>query len=203
MSVKIYEAMRVPIGNLNTFLGIATEATLVPGEAWFRDWTADIKPPEETPPEWIRGRPEREETWIRLRKVRQLIQRLREGYRGLLSIENGLNVWLHDDGKAYVIPWGDWACVAFRTMTPPDWAEDYSYWNNTDPPNWIPYEEWLARGETWNDVCLGGDKWEATRLNHVIVSLQDGSTMHRIESRMGGADIERWRDAWLLENKKR
>lgn len=31
-------------------------------------------------------------------------------------------------------------------------AEAYPYWNNTDPPDGIPCEEWDARGELWREI---------------------------------------------------
>lgn len=43
----------------------------------------------------------------------------------------------------------DW----FTDFMAQDWVEDYSYWNNTDPPDGTSDEEWEIRGELWDSIC--------------------------------------------------
>lgn len=52
--------------------------------------------------------------------------------------------------------------------TPCGWAEDYSYWNNTDRPETVTARQWAARARTWEQVCLNDHN--GRRLNHVVVN---------------------------------
>lgn len=86
-------------------------------------------------------------------------------------IDASLNVWLYNN-RAYVIPYGDY--FMFKNFKLPTGVEDYSYWNNTDPPEELSkgegYKQWERRGKVWDKIC---DDWDGGRLVHTIVSVKE------------------------------
>jgi len=91
-------------------------------------------------------------------------------------IDCSMNVWLHHS-KVYCILYGEpWLWEGYN---PPAKVENYSYWNNTDGPNDVPYRKWQARGKMWDKVCLEGD-WNATRLVHDIVHASQKIGLHEV-----------------------
>lgn len=87
---------------------------------------------------------------------------------GVLDVDASLNVWVHEDGYAYLIGYGEcWGRFRQRLR----YASDYSYWNNTDRPRRVTAEEWADRARTWDAVCLDDD-WDAYRLVHTIVDVK-------------------------------
>jgi len=61
--------------------------------------------------------------------------------------------------------------------TSPDCIEDYSYWDNTDPPEDIDYGEWESRGVRW-DKILGWDSLASRGLTAEITDMKlPGPTM--------------------------
>jgi copper chaperone CopZ len=92
-------------------------------------------------------------------------------YRGdPFNLDCSLNIWMYNN-KAYVIPYGDyWVLKDFNA---PSNVEDYSYWNNTDPPEDMPYSKWEARGKMWDKVCLEHtEDWHKRRLLHEVVNIK-------------------------------
>jgi hypothetical protein len=87
----------------------------------------------------------------------------------IFDIECGINLWVYKR-KAYVIPWGEF----HSRVEWPEWAEDYHYQNQTDPPEDIPYAQFRKRGKVWDKVCL--DDWNARRLSYDIISLREGQS---------------------------
>jgi len=37
----------------------------------------------------------------------------------------------------------------------PKWAEDFSYWNNTDPPDGMTWKQFNARSRVWDKINTG------------------------------------------------
>lgn len=58
--------------------------------------------------------------------------------------------------SAYLIPFAEsFVLKGFDNLSD---IEEFSYWNNTDGPDHIPWEQWSARGDIWrkvlNEPCL-------------------------------------------------
>lgn len=89
----------------------------------------------------------------------------------LFCIDCGVSLWIN--GRyAYVIPNGEE--FTRKGIKYPKWVEEYAYWDNSDPPEHIPYKQWKMRGKAWDRVCL--DRWNDLRLWHDVVSFRPGET---------------------------
>lgn len=180
MSTKIYNARRVPVARLNAFIGIVRRAVLKRA-AWqvgkveidrvalkakvdgYNDrWRKD----GQEPPVWL----ERSLWTEAALDVCEAASAKPE--RDLVAaLDCSLNVWIY--GRyAYIIACGEE--YLYEKVRYPRWAEDYSYWNNTDAPDGITQRAWDERGKVWHRVCLG--RWNEDRLNHSIVDLRPGSS---------------------------
>lgn len=72
----------------------------------------------------------------------------------------GFNAWIFD-GFMYVIPWANFSADNYFAKVEkklPSFIEDFSYWNNTDPPEDLPggEEAWEEREKIWEKVGPGG-----------------------------------------------
>lgn len=80
--------------------------------------------------------------------------------RPFIDMDCGWNIFLHD-GECFATAWG-WTRY-LDDFEFPEWAEDYCYWNNTDPLDGYEegekFEEWQARGAKW-DEFLDGREFE-------------------------------------------
>lgn len=57
--------------------------------------------------------------------------------------------------RFYLVPYCDRACLLRGTldfMAEDERLEDFSYWNNTDPPDEVSSQQWAWRGTVWNDL---------------------------------------------------
>jgi len=92
-------------------------------------------------------------------------------------VECGLNVWFHDDGYVYIIPWGRSSISdsLSELIDQIDWIEEYGYWNNTDGPEQISEDEWDARSKKWVEVGPNDSyaNFARSRLSHVICNSSD------------------------------
>jgi hypothetical protein len=156
MSIKIYEAYKLPVSKLNEFLGICTE-TAVREFSNFRFYAL-----------YRRCKKGNEEY------IKQLLkQNYPEDAMASLMFEEALrdsslfhdygvslNIWI-DGTFAYAIPYG------IHNLVPPEWAEDFHYQNSTDRPDGISAQTYSARRRKWDKLCL--KDWDATRLQYEIL----------------------------------
>lgn len=158
VSTKIYMAYKVPLLRLNDFIDIVrpqifNEAARLAGLLLLA----------------VKGEVEE---YFRFKKVIELFATVaKQDIRSPgTDIEFSLNIWLLDD-YAYVIPFGEFVRSGRFKLQAPDWAKDYSYWNNMDSPSDISEEEWSERAKTWGIVNCGEGKssHNARRLNHEII----------------------------------
>jgi len=91
--------------------------------------------------------------------------------RGFFGIEMGCQVFIH--GRyAYIIPCGeDWLLKGFEL---PEFAEDFSYWNNSDRPDELSDREWNRRGRTWDKIIGTGRDEARRRLIYDVISIPKG-----------------------------
>jgi len=78
-----------------------------------------------------------------------------------------LNIWFYN-GFAYILPVCDYP---FNLIEFPNWAEEFSYWNNTDQPNNISDDEWKTRRKFWDQInCgIGIHSHNSRRMCHSII----------------------------------
>tara|TARA_Y100000034_G_scaffold116828_1_gene155632 strand:+ start:1760 stop:2464 length:705 start_codon:yes stop_codon:yes gene_type:complete len=93
----------------------------------------------------------------------------------LFDIDFGFNAFL-SRAKAYIVPYGNRKVV--QSFSPPDWVEEYGYWNNTDQPEHITRRQWKARGNKWDEVAL--DDWQKNRFMHASIDLKEGVGTERL-----------------------
>jgi hypothetical protein len=90
-----------------------------------------------------------------------------------LDIEAGINIWVR--GRyAYCVPADDMFLT--QDWTPPKYARDFSYWNNSDRPTGVDADDWWKRKSVWSKLCLGQElskqSWDARRTYHAVIDLQ-------------------------------
>lgn len=86
--------------------------------------------------------------------------------KNLYDVDASWNFWIHEN-TVYAIPYGRYKHEALEL----EFVEEYSYWNNTDPPDGISEEEFYERGKVWKKVCL--DDWNGLRLSHTVVNFSN------------------------------
>ncbi len=179
MSTKIYTAWRVPQRRLNEFLDLV-DPQIFASVIKDTERMMDIVLPEAVDAERKRRYPngwragitqERVDRVICCEKALELAQQARQKGIWQLSLDCGFNVWLYRT-RAYVIPWGPLSY--YEKLAVPEWAEDYSYWNNSDRPDTISRQAWEARARTWDKVAL--DDWDGHRLVHSVVDMDRSGT---------------------------
>lgn len=179
MSTKIYEAYRVPISRLNEFIEFVDRAMFdrviahirrAMGFIDCRGIDAEIK---EKYPDADRekdpARYDRIHRYMIWEKVMEAAMANSEKMDRDFDYDFNcsVNIWIN--GRyAYAIPYGERPIL--EKIRYPKWVEDYAYWNNTDHPEHLTRQQWLARGRMWEKVALGN--WNGRRLNHEVVSFR-------------------------------
>lgn len=190
MSIKIYEAYKIPITKLNSFLEEARDQTFKFAGKYIDNLMSFIKP-ELIEVEWNRKYPTGVakgcEKSSRKRIAFELVEK--EIIKASLStlknpfdIECGFNIWLK--GKfAYIIP--IFPNHIGKNFKYPKYAKDYCYYNNTDRPKNITSKQWEDRYKNWESLCL--DDWNKNRLYYAIIEVTNGSII--------------WDFEWYMTNK--
>jgi hypothetical protein len=171
MSTKIYEAYRCPASKLNEFIDCFRAHALKFTVKFIREYMSKLLP--EAVAEYQKKHTYWKEPSLRFHKVMELcVEDSRRPEKGAFQLDCGLNIWLYR-GKAYIIP----ICHLrglLKGFKLPEWAEDYCYWNNTDEPEGVPYEEFKARGDMWEKINCGEGKADhnSRRLYHSVIDLE-------------------------------
>ena len=166
MSTKIYRAWRCPADKMNWYLKWARSQMLRVVDERVEKLKAAVKPealPEK--PDWAEIGWE-SAAWFEF-LTKKLMEAASKSTRDpLFDLECGLNLWIHDDGRLYIMPIGEhW--IAESLDNPPEPVENYAYWNNTDRPDDVTEDEWHDREATWEEVCLRDHN--RFRLYHAVV----------------------------------
>lgn len=184
MSTKIYNARRCQISQLNALLGIIRRAVIkraayqigtVMGdvdraefERKYQARVEDWKKHGNEPPPWLHKGMWVEEGMDLCEKASAKPERDLKA-----ALDASVNVWLHE-GFAYLICYGEE--YLYEKIRWPRWAPDYSYWDNTDPPDEFTWPQWRRRGRVWAKICIGHHN--DTRLNHEIINFKPGESAH-------------------------
>ena len=181
MSTKIYEAYRFPAEKLDEFLAHVRPRML---KGFFEKierlmvlgWTkkeldaidekvACLDYLKDATPERIEATRERYRWYALQSKLRSASVSFE---KSAYNVDASWNLWIYN-GWVYTIPYGRYKHGAKEL----NFVEDFSFWNNSDGPDDVPEEEFRARGEVWEKVCL--NDWNGTRLNHVVVDFSNPS----------------------------
>lgn len=129
-------------------------------------------------------------------KIRKCFQAALEASRSetrnFFCIDASFNAWFYK-GKFYIIPYGE-RCI-LEDFQPPERAEEYAYWNNTDQPETLTRKQWVARGKTWDAVCL--DDWNANRLVHEVINFKKDIGIIEISKMIFKNPNDAYAAAWL------
>jgi hypothetical protein len=128
--------------------------------------------------------------------------------KNLDDLTIGLNIWL-SQGKIFGTTYRGIGVGDFKweNILPqiPTWRS-YGYWNNTDPEEGVPDEEWKRRGEEWDAVLelpyLRFDLLSPDNFHHFspIVTDRIDQIVKEIPEILRRALVLRRADAWLTEN---
>lgn len=175
MSTKIYEAYRVPNNRLNDFLKDIGDQMLdkvierldilmnnMKPETFYKlllkQWNGEDKYAKKY---FNDGKPAR---YTQLEAVLSCCREVAHSQARdvVLDIECGLSIRIRNK-YAYIIPYGE---RAYARISIPNYAKEYTYWNNTDQPEDVSNAQWNARGKIWNEILD-----ESPILTHTVVDL--------------------------------
>ena len=169
MSTKIYQAWQLPVSKLNHFLGELEKQVIPATMKHFTRMTSTLSTGKVF--EVVEERAGKMEIthlsdipfhWAEAAEL-LAIKASNTLVPSPFIMDSGLNIWIRK-GKAYVIPYLH--CQGLRAITVPDYAKNYSYWDNTDKPISVTTRAWNNRGRLWETIT---DDWDKNRLTHDFV----------------------------------
>ncbi len=207
MSTKIWVARRFPVARITDFCDFCDDAFMEKVVKKIKDVTASYldtydalrdrlaahreyctKEEKKKCPKW-------HERHVRFQVyMREAIEAAKSMERTFLyDIECGIRMWVHR-GKVYAIPWGDFH---HRIDDWPEWAEDYHYQNQTDPPEDLKPGEFKRRETMWEKLYLSNPNHR--QLNYDIINLrwgQDFNSKVKLEKLVVPEYAKAQRKAW-------
>lgn len=178
MSTKIYNAARVPLKDLNRFIDYVHTQGEKDARKIVMSAVSDMK--FAPIPDWV-GRAPNPIRALERWKVNETIDFISKNPTWFVNLEKWINVWIR----------GRYAYIMLCNLRRPRWAEDYSYWNNTDAPKRISQKAWDARGKVWGEICLGNlgpTSHNGRRLEHVITEAARLRTNFDLYCKLMGKD---------------
>lgn len=199
MSTKIYTACRAPKRHAVRFIDHFHDAMMRQASAFAEQLMATVtKKAIGKVPAWIEGDAEGERLWERCKRFSVVEQLMRAAaktpYHDPFDVSCGFNFWIYGT-HVYAIPIGpSWAAAVMAPTALPDWAEDYSYYDNVDEPVTVTRAEWKRRGRVWGSVCTGKGKasHNARRLYHEVIDAKDGMGLFDFKWRLVDEAFHRW-----------
>lgn len=173
MSTKLYEAYRFPRGRLDEFLLLFNHLCLKA----IRKHVTGTRLSETVLSEFSKAlfgkNPKAAEKyslsdlnliWILAEAMR--ISKL--GENDIFNLDSSCNLWLR--GRwCYMVPYVA-NCMRGMGKSLPKWCEFYGYWDNTDPQEGVPKQEWDARERIWKEIAL--EDWDRIRLSHIVLEMR-------------------------------
>lgn len=180
MSTKIYYAYRIKKSRFIEFLDLAHDQMfyLALGQIklLMRDIKIDEKEYNNAIKKYAPNNKAKQKRMKRWRQFETVITHCKKAAnnieKSIFDIDCGLNIWLYNQ-YIYIIPIGPYWIS--NNLNFPEWVEDYSYWNNVDPPEDINFNKWKKRGDIWKKVCIGQGKsdYNSRRLYHSVIELKN------------------------------
>ena len=155
MSTKIYEAYRCRIKHVNLLIDTVREQMLAAVVARVKTLMSCNTLPAD--------RDKFAEVMVQARKAALKPE------KDFWDLGCGFNLWIGEDGYAYLIPIAAHALHLELKLGEP--FQDYCYWNNTDEPDGMTRKQWKTRERHWDKLNLGVGvrSHNARRLYHNVV----------------------------------
>ena len=169
MSTKIYYAWRVPINKLNETFDFVRSQIYKNGEEILKRLMTNVQ--EKVIKEYRKkyGNENYPDLEIRFETALQDVKEASKSLsrNSVMDPDFVFNIWLNGD-YAYLVPIGE-----YTKFKMPEWAEDYSYWDNVDEPEGLKEGEFEARGDKWEEINCGEGihSHNARRMVHSIIDL--------------------------------
>jgi hypothetical protein len=182
MSIIIYWAFRIPKGRWVEFIDLIHDQMFASAVKHVKEAMKAVKVDNKKCEAGIKKYKIKKARQARYRRHEQFKLAIKECGRAaddpeidFFDVDCGVNFWMR--GKyVYVIPIAPrWIK---RDLKFPDWVEDYSYWNNVDPPDNISYRDFEKRKAIWEEVNCGDGRagHNARRLYYEVVDLTKDGT---------------------------
>jgi len=182
MSIKIYQAVKVPVSGFNAFAKFVREETLQMALAHTKALLGALKAEAllcalkaEKVKELKEGRyvylknHEKGDLIIRWYYTLELFKEHNDSIDSLslFSLESGWNFFVYED-YFYGWPWGTFILPEEKYLNYPGTKiRDYCYWDNVDRPDNVTEGAWRERGERWKYII---DNLEKNKLVFCTVS---------------------------------
>lgn len=157
MSIKIYDGVRVKLADIGKFTKLFDKRCLTHIEKQTRHLMAAVKHEKlltlaekavglrgDMPAEKLLKNV-KAENYFRFKQVAKLYVLSMQKGHNFLNPECWFNAFPYRD-HFYIIPGYP---TAFKLNKYPAYVEDFSYWNNTDPPEGISYSDFRKRQKIW------------------------------------------------------
>lgn len=131
---------------------------------------------KESAPEYLRSFPEVVDLWRQQKAMKAFFD------EKLIDLTCGLNVWLYN-GMFYIIPYGERFFHDLNNIPSLITSvEDFCYYNNADPPDDIPDDEWEMREDIWDIILDEKNKefpcWRNNKFDYNIFDSKDQLSIH-------------------------
>lgn len=151
MSTKIYTAWQVPIFHLNDFIDYIRPQIFDCAAEKIKELMPEIR--NSKLEEMIKENEHLKNVSDEKLRYRFIIKEIEKAAKDckrtfLFDVDFSLNIWLKDE-YAYIIPVDN----LIVTLETPDYAKDFSYWDNTDKSDDVSEEEWAHRCDLWNEIA--------------------------------------------------
>ena len=171
MSIKIYTAWRIRPSKIKEFLEIIREHMLAEVIKHAKILMETVK--ESAVDELVKKNDYGQEMKGKNSDALRLRLVFGQAYRASRNIHRDpyfdldCGVCLYPKGKwVYIIPCGEY--YIYDDFESPDFAEEYSYWDNTDKPDELTYRQWNTRQKNWEPILRD---MEAFRIKHDVVNV--------------------------------
>jgi hypothetical protein len=215
MSTKIYYGIRIPIEKISQFTKFFDDTCLIFVEKSTRQLMSAVKEDavkkEAELLKGIRGNKSVDnflkdggDQYIRFVYVAKMYMLAMKTHENWFNPESWFNAFPFDK-HFYIIP-GYPTGLRAEDIKYPDYVEDYSYWDNTDPPDNISNSAFRKRGKVW-EKC--GAYNMSNRLCHTLIEDDPYScTLSLIENRILTKESAKHFSAsyvakWWADEKKR
>jgi hypothetical protein len=204
MSTKIYTAWKIPQEKLNVFIDVMHKDMFDKAVNYISTMADALVLSEEGIQTLKRTHgegAENDQRKVKELKVSLLLDMCEKAAaipeRTPVDVECGINLWLYEKHFFCMPIHPRWMGMPENLSDRLDWAEDFSYWNNTDRPEHLTEEEWDQRGFTWNQINCGEGtaSHNARRLYHSVVEFRPPSSYiskAEIQMALGFCAIPYW-----------
>lgn len=175
MSTKIYNGYRISTKRINEFLIEVSDSVLGLTAEYISDLAEHMSKSKDYQEKLAEFNREHSNQFFWAYLNMYHLSKSKNMERGIFDIESAVNLYI-DGSKTYCVFY-----LAVPDTIIPSYAEEYSYWNNTDCPDDILSGRWNRRGKNWERVVL--DNPHETKITHLFVDVRNYKIMAELEKR--------------------